>query len=156
MSQPTPPPADWMRQRADKVGNQLVAGFHFLGLFAIGGATVWAPRRSLEHLEAEVTNPFEPGDALPGGAQSFEGDLRDEVVLWIPAHAALVAGDVLLGDDEGGVRRCPDSWLPEDVSPAEFRAGLQPLLELPVERILLGHGRPVVEEARAKLAAALS
>jgi phosphate starvation-inducible membrane PsiE len=42
MSQSTQPTADWMRQTADKVGNHLVAGFHFLGLFAIGGATVWA------------------------------------------------------------------------------------------------------------------
>jgi len=42
MSQPAQPPAEWMRRTADRVGNQLVAGFHFLGLFAIGGATVWA------------------------------------------------------------------------------------------------------------------
>jgi phosphate starvation-inducible membrane PsiE len=42
MSDPAQPPADFMRRNADKVGNHLVAGFHLLGLFAIGGATVWA------------------------------------------------------------------------------------------------------------------
>ena len=31
-----------MQRAADTVGKHLVAGFHFLGLFAIGGATVWA------------------------------------------------------------------------------------------------------------------
>ncbi len=42
MSDQTQPATDSLRRRADKLGNQLVAGFHFLGLFAIGGATVWA------------------------------------------------------------------------------------------------------------------
>lgn len=31
-----------VRRAADKVGNLLVEGFHLLGLFAIGAATVWA------------------------------------------------------------------------------------------------------------------
>jgi len=31
-----------VRRTADKVGNALVGGFHLLGLFAIGAATVWA------------------------------------------------------------------------------------------------------------------
>ncbi len=42
MDPPKQSPGDFMRRSADKFGNQLVAGFHFLGLFAIGGATVWA------------------------------------------------------------------------------------------------------------------
>jgi protein PsiE len=32
----------WMRSFADPVGRLLTEGFHLLGLFAIGGATVWA------------------------------------------------------------------------------------------------------------------
>lgn len=31
-----------LRRVADLVGSALVEGFHFVGLFAIGGATVWA------------------------------------------------------------------------------------------------------------------
>lgn len=31
-----------LRHHADMIGNVLVEGFHRLGLFAIGGATVWA------------------------------------------------------------------------------------------------------------------
>jgi phosphate starvation-inducible membrane PsiE len=34
--------ADRLRGAGLKVGNALVEGFHFVGLFAIGGATVWA------------------------------------------------------------------------------------------------------------------
>jgi hypothetical protein len=33
---------------------------------------------------------------------------------------------------------------------------MRPLLELPIERILVGHGRPVLDDALAKLSAALS
>jgi len=31
-----------IRERVDPIGNFLAEVFHFLGLFAIGGATVWA------------------------------------------------------------------------------------------------------------------
>ena len=67
-----------------------------------------------------------------------------------------VVGDVLLGDADGGVRVAPDDWFAEGTDPQAFRAVMRPLLELPLERILVGHGRPVLEDAQAKLAAALS
>lgn len=37
-----PPTLGFVRRRAEKFGNVLVEGFHLLGLFAIGAATVWA------------------------------------------------------------------------------------------------------------------
>ena len=37
----TPLPGS-LRRAADVIGDALVEGFHFVGLFAIGGATVWA------------------------------------------------------------------------------------------------------------------
>jgi glyoxylase-like metal-dependent hydrolase (beta-lactamase superfamily II) len=120
------------------------------------GATLWASEPADERLSARVTNPFRPGDPLPGGVEAHEADRRDEVLLWIPEHRALVAGDVLLGDGSGGVRVCPDSWLPEGVSSDEFRAGLQPLLDLPVERVLVSHGEPVLTGGREALARALA
>ena len=30
---------------------------------------------------------------------------------WLPGPGALVPGDRLIGDGEGGVRVCPQSWL---------------------------------------------
>jgi hypothetical protein len=119
------------------------------------GSTVWANDRSLDRLSISVSNPFAIGDSLPGNVEAYDADRRDEVLFWIPAHQALVAGDVLLGDDDEGVRVCPVSWLPEGTDPAEFHDGLRPLLELPIERILLGHGKPVLTDAREALAAIL-
>jgi len=119
------------------------------------GATVWAFAPTCDRIEATVTNPFAAGDDLPGGVQAFEAD-PEEVVLWIPAHRAVAAGDALLGDNEGGVRLAPDSWFAEGVDAQSVRASLAPLRDLPVERILLGHGRPVLADARSKLEAALS
>ena len=50
------------------------------------------------------------GDA-PAGVEAFAVPPVDETLWILSDHAALVAGDVLLGADGGGVRLCPDSWL---------------------------------------------
>ncbi len=91
---------------------------------------------------------FRPGETLPGGIEAFRSARRTEVVFWIPAHQALVPGDVLLGDGAGGVRMCPESWLPEKTGHRELAESLRPLLELPVRRILVSHGEPVLENGR--------
>jgi glyoxylase-like metal-dependent hydrolase (beta-lactamase superfamily II) len=122
-------------------------------------ARVWAPstcRAAVERRSGVVTDVFRPGEgSLPGGVESFRTARRTEVVFWIPPHRALVPGDVLLGDDAGGVRMCPESWLPEKTGHRELAESLQPLLDLPVRRILVSHGEPVLENGRAKLAQAL-
>jgi glyoxylase-like metal-dependent hydrolase (beta-lactamase superfamily II) len=116
-------------------------------------ATARAPVERRTHA---VTDVFRPGDRLPAGVQALPSGRATEVVLWIPAHAALVPGDVLLGADGGGLRLCPTSWLPPRVGHAELRAVLAPLLELPVERVLVSHGEPVLEDGRARLRDALA
>lgn len=118
------------------------------------GTTVWSFAPTLDRVEGKVTNPFTVDDPLPGGIRAIQAD-REEIALWIPSHRALAVGDVLLGDTEGGVRVAPDDWFAEGTDPQAFRAAMRPLLELPIERILVGHGRPVLDDARAKLAAAL-
>jgi glyoxylase-like metal-dependent hydrolase (beta-lactamase superfamily II) len=95
----------------------------------------------------------ESNDPLPAGIKAYPR--ADDTLFWIDEHQALVAGDILLGSENGGVRVCPDSWLPEDVNPAEFRASLRFLVELPVEMVLVSHGLPVLENGREALAAAL-
>jgi hypothetical protein len=82
-----------------------------------------------------------------------------ETMVWLPKARALVPGDRLLGGDRGGVRLCPDSWmryLPSGMRREELRAALRPLLELPVELVLVSHGEPVLEGGREAIAAALS
>jgi glyoxylase-like metal-dependent hydrolase (beta-lactamase superfamily II) len=121
-------------------------------------ARTWAPataRAPVTRRGVAVTDPFRPGDPLPGGIEAFGTARTSEVVYWIPHHRALVPGDVLLGADAGGVRMCPRSWLPETKSLDDLGRSLRPLLDLPVERILVSHGEPVLRRGRKALAAAL-
>lgn len=121
-------------------------------------ARLWAPargRRAIERRAGSVSDPFGPDDPLPGGVAAFGTARASEVGYWLPEHRALVPGDVLLGTPEGGIRLCPDSWLPERTSRADLATSLRPLLELPIERVLLSHGAPVLADGRAALTAAL-
>ena len=60
-----------------------------------------------------VSDPFRPGDRLPGGFEALPTARGTEVVYWLPRERALVPGDVLVGD--GGVRIRHESWLPSSV-----------------------------------------
>jgi glyoxylase-like metal-dependent hydrolase (beta-lactamase superfamily II) len=126
---------------------------------------VWAPRRIVRRLANRgvvVTDPFEPGDPLPGGIGCVETAREGEVVYWLPEQRALVVGDVLLGagakpratDDP--LRLCPERWLSGRATLDDLKASLRPLLELPVEQVLVSHGTPVVNGGHAALAALLS
>jgi glyoxylase-like metal-dependent hydrolase (beta-lactamase superfamily II) len=92
---------------------------------------------------------------LPAAIEAFPTARGGEVVLWLPAHRALVPGDTLLGDGRGGVRMCPESWLPEGKGHRELADALRPLLDLPVQRVLVSHGEPVLKGGRAALGRAL-
>ena len=115
-------------------------------------ATLWANRLALGRIEAEVTSPFDPGDALPAGVRALRADRWDEVVYWLPEPRALVAGDILIGAGAGEVRLCSPTWLPAGAEP---RNALRPLLDLPIELLLVSHGEPVLEDGRAALARVL-
>jgi glyoxylase-like metal-dependent hydrolase (beta-lactamase superfamily II) len=90
---------------------------------------------------------------LPSGVERHAMTAFEETAYWLPAHGALVFGDVVLGVD-GGVRLCPESWL--DGTLAQLQDELRPLLDLPVERLLVSHGEPVLRDGRMALAAALA
>jgi glyoxylase-like metal-dependent hydrolase (beta-lactamase superfamily II) len=80
-------------------------------------------------------------------------DRWEERVYWIPEHRALVFGDVVLG--RAGGLRLPRTWIGEEHYD-EVAEGLRPLLALPVERVLVAHGEPVLENGQVALAAALA
>ena len=94
------------------------------------------------------------GDTLPGGIETFDAHFHGEALLWIPAHGTLVAGDVLFVTQDG-LRVPPDEWLAEEEQEGRIRTSLAFLLELPVERVLVGHGEPVLTGAREALERAL-
>jgi glyoxylase-like metal-dependent hydrolase (beta-lactamase superfamily II) len=122
------------------------------------GARVWAAhsgRQAIARRVGTITDSFRPGDPLPGSIQAFRTARAAEVAYWIPEHRALVPGDVLLGDEAGGVRMCRESWLPATKTHNDLAASLRPLLDLPIERILVSHGDPVLTGAKRALAKAL-
>lgn len=122
------------------------------------GARVLAPAggKAAVRRRAPTMEPFRPDDALPGGARAVATARANEVVYWIPEHRTVVAGDVLLGASGGAVRLCPRSWLPGSVTLDRLAASLRPLLDLPVTRILVSHGEPVLRGGRAALEQALA
>ena len=65
-------------------------------------------------------------------------------------------GDRLIGGERGGAQLCPESWLSHvQVDRAGLARLMRPLIELPVERLLLSHGEPVLHDGRAELAHAI-
>ena len=110
-------------------------------------ARIWAVKSgkaAIARRTGAVTDPFAIGDELPGGIEACRTARAAEVVYWVPEHSALVPGDVLIADGKGGAKMCPADWLPAKVTHRDLAASLRPLLDLPVRRILLSHGRPVV------------
>jgi glyoxylase-like metal-dependent hydrolase (beta-lactamase superfamily II) len=130
---------------------------------AVDAERVWAPGRSAQPLRNRgvgVTDTFKAGDDLPGGIRAFQTARAAEVAYWLPDQAALVVGDVLLGagakprPTDEPLRLCPERWLGKRTHD-DLRRSLQPVLELPLERVLVSHGKPVLQGAAQALAAAL-
>jgi glyoxylase-like metal-dependent hydrolase (beta-lactamase superfamily II) len=129
----------------------------------VGAKRVWASTRSAQPLRnrgIDVTDVFRAGDELPGGIQAFQTPRAAEVVYWLPEHHALAVGDVLLGagakprPTDDPLRLCPERWLGKGTHD-DLRASLRPLLDLPVELVLVSHGRPLLSDGREALAAVL-
>jgi hypothetical protein len=95
---------------------------------------------------------------LPAGVESRPIRGAGETIFWLEEHRALVPGDRLIGDGRGGLRLCPQSWLrylPSRISAADLATSLRPLLDLPIEIVLVSHGEPVTAGGRDALARAL-
>jgi glyoxylase-like metal-dependent hydrolase (beta-lactamase superfamily II) len=124
---------------------------------------VWAHERIVRRLASrgvEVDRPFTAGEELPAGIQAIQTARPSEVAYWLPRQKAVVVGDVLLGagakphaTDEP-LRLCPERWL-EGGRHDDLRASLAPLLELPVARVLVSHGEPVLRGGGRALVAVL-
>ena len=117
-------------------------------------------RRSRERLaERYDATTSRAKKTLPRDVETVVIRGAGETMVWLPEPRALVPGDRLLGDDSGGVRLCPDSWLrylPSGLRRAELREALRPLLDLPVELVLVSHGDPVLENGHDAIARALA
>jgi hypothetical protein len=116
----------------------------------------WHSRDRKPLAERYAANTTRVWNYIPPGVEQRPLYRAGEILFWLPGAAALVAGDRLIGSDDGGLRVCPQSWL-DDVraNRAEVAARLRPLLELPIERVLVSHGQPVLHGGHAALEAAI-
>jgi glyoxylase-like metal-dependent hydrolase (beta-lactamase superfamily II) len=95
--------------------------------------------------------PYAAGDRLDVGVEAFPGQKPNDTVLWIGSHRAVIAGDTLV--DFGNGLEINPRWLSPDMTREQVIEGLRPLLDLPVEHMLVTHGVPF---ERADLERALS
>ena len=81
-------------------------------------------------------------ELVDGIARLTQTSLVSELVLVDPdeSRRAVVVGDTLI--DRGNGLEFPTDWANKGVPPEEILAGLQPLLQLPVELVLPTHGTP--------------
>jgi hypothetical protein len=101
---------------------------------------------------------YEPVESEPGDVELLAFPRLGETIVWLPEQRALVPGDRIVGAGDGRLRVCPVSWLrylPETPTVDDMREDLRPLLDLPVERVLVSHGEPVLERGREALEGAL-
>ena len=127
------------------------------------GSGVWAHDETREYLpEGVVTKFFRSNDILPGGIQARSASALnpDETIFWIASRGTLVIADAVIGAGNGELRISPPSWAAEgppgrDRYDREFKSQIRALLELPIRRVLVAHGDPVLTEGRAALKLAL-
>ena len=101
---------------------------------------------------------YEPAQSVPADIELLAFPRLGESIVWLPAQRVLVPGDRIVGAAGGRIRLCPASWLrylPEKPTVDDMRDDLRPLLDLPVERVLVSHGEPVLERGHEALAQAL-
>lgn len=121
--------------------------------------TIGFHRRSRDQLtERYAATTSRARKNLPAGVESFPIRGAGETIFWLPRHRALVPGDRIIGAPNGRLRLCPESWLgylSSGITLAALAGALRPLLELPIESVLVSHGEPVLSGGRAALAEAL-
>ncbi|HEU5245274.1 MAG TPA: hypothetical protein VFU33_12815 [Gaiellaceae bacterium] len=110
-------------------------------------------RRSAEELAARYEARSD--GALPAGVEevAIEGADERQVAYLIRPHAALVVAEIFAVDVDGELRVCASPAL---VRPHELEASLARIMELPIERLLVSHGEPVLADAKTRLAEALA
>ncbi|HJU47669.1 MAG TPA: MBL fold metallo-hydrolase [Gaiellaceae bacterium] len=104
------------------------------------GVPIYVPPPDEGETDPVPGTVFRAGDRLPVGVEALPGMEANDLVLWVAMRGALVAGDTLIDRDRG--IEFPSDWANRGVSAEDVLAGLQPLLSLPVEVVLVTHGEP--------------
>ena len=113
------------------------------------GADVWTHPEALWKNDPVLTTT----DQLPAGVETLlpDGNEEGQAFFFIREHRTLVTGDMFSGT--GGVFHVFISS--DEPNPEAFLAWLPNLLELPIERVLIAHGEPVLSDGVARIREAL-
>jgi hypothetical protein len=110
-------------------------------------ASVWAPPRAVWKSPVLTTT-----QVLPTGVEALlpAGEEENQALFFIREHRTLVTGDVFSGT--GGTFHV----LVDDPDEAAFLGWLSSLYELPVERVLIAHGEPLLADGAARIREAVA
>ena len=110
-------------------------------------------RRSADELAARYGARI--GGSLPQGLEEIpiEGADERQVAYFVRPHAALVVAEIFGVDIDGELYLGQSPALKR---PDELEASLNRIMELPIERLLVSHGEPVLEDAKARMTEALA
>ena len=113
------------------------------------GAPVWAHPKALWKDAPVLTTT----DTVPAGVEALlpDGNEEGQASFFIREHRTLVTGDMFSGT--GGVFHVYVS--PDEPNPEAYLAWLPRLLELPIERVLIAHGEPVLKNGLVEIRKAL-
>jgi glyoxylase-like metal-dependent hydrolase (beta-lactamase superfamily II) len=123
---------------------------------------IYGPKTVAHRLaDTKAFTVLQPGVPGPAGtiAHAIGSPRRTELPLWLPSHQALAFGDALVTTPEGKLRMWAQK--PRDAQQIafyrqRFAPTLDPLRDLPAQRILTTHGPPILQDGAAMLASALN
>jgi hypothetical protein len=85
-------------------------------------------------------------------AYAIEGAPEEQLAYFIRPHRALVVAEIFVGDGGGGLALSTSPALRDREA---LDRSLRTIAELPVERVLVSHGEPVLTDGRRAIALAL-
>ncbi len=147
---------------AGPVSTVITIGYHVRSSEAAQsryGGLVYGPAAVAKRLRSiRSFRPYAAGDHLPFGAVAHPvgNPRRQETPLELPAAGALVFGDAVV--EAGGELK---TWIQAPLTEkrlrwyqSRFRPSIEPLADLGVSKVLVTHGRPVLEHGSEALRAA--
>jgi hypothetical protein len=107
-----------------------------------------------ERSAAVLRERYRADDRVPESVEVYpvEGAPEKQVAYFLRPHRALVVAEIFVGDGRGGLVLVPSPALTDR---AALDRSLHALAELPVERVLVSHGEPVLSDGRRAIESAL-
>ena len=108
-----------------------------------------------ERSAATLRERYGAGDRVPETVEihPVEGAPEEQRAYFIRPHRALVVAEIFSVDVRGELFLARSPALKR---PHELEMSLHRLMELPIERLLVSHGEPVLEDAKAQMTEALA